>query len=94
MDQILLKRFIEQAIIEDIGSGDHTSLATIPSNATGKAKLLVKEKGIIAGVEVALAIFNAFDSSLTIDVLISDGEKVNIGDIALGGQNPIRIQFQ
>ena len=83
MDQILLKRFIEQAIIEDIGSGDHTSLATIPSNATGKAKLLVKEKGIIAGVEVALAIFNAFDSSLTIDVLISDGEKVNIGDIVL-----------
>ena len=83
MDQILLKRFIEQAIIEDIGSGDHTSLATIPNNATGKAKLLVKEKGIIAGVEVALAIFNAFDSSLTIDVLISDGEKVNIGDIVL-----------
>ena len=83
MDQILLKRFIEQAIIEDIGSGDHTSLATIPSNATGKAKLLVKEKGIIAGVEVALAIFNAFDSTLIIDVLIADGEKVNIGDIAL-----------
>ena len=72
MDQILLKRFIEQAIIEDIGSGDHTSLATIPNNATGKAKLLVKEKGIIAGVEVALAIFNAFDSTLTIDVLITD----------------------
>jgi nicotinate-nucleotide pyrophosphorylase (carboxylating) len=83
LDQILLKRFIEQAIIEDIGSGDHTSLATIPNNATGKAKLLVKEKGIIAGVEVALAIFNAFDSTLTIDVLIADGEKVNIGDIAL-----------
>ena len=83
MDQILLKRFIEQAIIEDIGSGDHTSLATIPNNATGKAKLLVKEKGIIAGVEVALAIFNAFDSTLIIDVLIADGEKVNIGDIAL-----------
>ena len=83
MDQILLKRFIEQAIIEDIGSGDHTSLATIPNNATGKAKLLVKEKGIIAGVEVALAIFNAFDSTLTIDVLIADGEVVNIGDIVL-----------
>lgn len=83
MDQILLKRFIEQAIIEDIGSGDHTSLATIPNNATGKAKLLVKEKGIIAGVEVALAIFNAFDSTLTIDVLIADGEAVNIGDIVL-----------
>mgnify|MGYP006155440521 FL=1 len=83
MDQILLKRFIEQAIIEDIGSGDHTSLATIPNNATGKAKLLVKEKGIIAGVEVALAIFNAFDSTLTIDVLITDGEAVNIGDIVL-----------
>ena len=83
MDQILLKRFIEQAIIEDIGSGDHTSLATIPSNATGKAKLLVKENGVIAGVEVALAIFNAFDSTLTIDVLITDGEAVNIGDIVL-----------
>ncbi len=83
MDQTLLKRFIEQAIIEDIGSGDHTSLATIPNNATGKAKLLVKEKGIIAGVEVALAIFNAFDSTLTIDVLIADGEEVSVGDIVL-----------
>jgi nicotinate-nucleotide pyrophosphorylase (carboxylating) len=83
LDQTLLKRFIEQAIIEDIGSGDHTSLATIPNNATGKAKLLVKEKGIIAGVEVALAIFNAFDSTLTIDVLIADGEEVSVGDIVL-----------
>lgn len=83
MDQILLKGFIEQAILEDIGSGDHTSLATIPNNATGKAKLLVKENGVIAGVEVALAIFNAFDSSLTIDVLVNDGEEVSVGDIVL-----------
>lgn len=82
MDNSLLKRFIEDAIVEDIGSGDHTSLATIPADAVGRAKLLIKENGIIAGVDVALAIFNQFDSSLVAEVLITDGEHVQNGDIA------------
>jgi nicotinate-nucleotide pyrophosphorylase (carboxylating) len=82
LDNSLLKRFIEDAIVEDIGSGDHTSLATIPADAVGRAKLLIKENGIIAGVDVALAIFNQFDSSLVAEVLITDGEHVQNGDIA------------
>jgi nicotinate-nucleotide pyrophosphorylase (carboxylating) len=82
LDNSLLKRFIEDAIVEDIGSGDHTSLATIPADAVGRAKLLIKENGIIAGVDVALAIFNQFDSSLVAEVLITDGEQVQNGDIA------------
>jgi nicotinate-nucleotide pyrophosphorylase (carboxylating) len=83
LDQSLLKRFIEDAILEDVGTGDHTSLATIPTKAIGKAKLLIKEKGIIAGVDVALTIFNAFDDSLIVEVLIKDGQRVKVGDIAL-----------
>jgi nicotinate-nucleotide pyrophosphorylase (carboxylating) len=83
LDQSLLKKFIEDAILEDIGTGDHTSLATIPAHAVGRAKLLIKENGVIAGVDVALAIFNAFDNSLTVEVLIKDGQKVIVGDIAL-----------
>jgi nicotinate-nucleotide pyrophosphorylase (carboxylating) len=82
LDNSLLKRFIEDAIVEDIGSGDHTSLATIPADALGRAKLLIKENGIIAGVDVALAIFNQFDCSLVAEVLITDGEHVQNGDIA------------
>lgn len=83
MDKELLNQFIKNALKEDLGDGDHTSLSTIPASATGKAKLLVKEQGIVAGVEVALAIFDAVDESLKVEVLIKDGTLVNIGDIIL-----------
>ena len=74
---------ISNAIREDVGDGDHSSLACIPSSATGKAKLLVKDEGIIAGVEFAKEVFNYVDSSLEIEVLIEDGEVVKYGDIVL-----------
>jgi len=72
---------IKNAIREDIGDGDHSSLACIPTDATGKAKLLVKDEGIIAGVAFAKQIFNYVDSNLVIETLINDGEKVKYGDI-------------
>lgn len=82
MDKKLIHQFIKNAIAEDLGDGDHTSLSTIPATATGKAKLLVKEQGILAGVELALEIFREVDSDLHTDVFIRDGQAVDYGDIA------------
>ncbi len=76
-------QIIEQALIEDIGDGDHTSDACIPQDATGKAKLLVKEKGVIAGVELARRIFTKFDSNLRVETFINDGASISVGDIIL-----------
>ncbi|AOW19428.1 carboxylating nicotinate-nucleotide diphosphorylase [Urechidicola croceus] len=74
---------ISNAIREDVGDGDHSSLACIPVSAQGKAKLLVKDQGIIAGVEFAEMIFKYVDKDLKIEVLINDGERVKHGDIVL-----------
>lgn len=74
---------IENAIREDVGDGDHSSLACIPETANGKAKLLVKDEGVIAGVDFALQVFNYVDASLEVEVLIKDGEKVAYGDVVL-----------
>lgn len=76
-----LDLIITNAIREDVGDGDHSSLACIPANAIGKAKLLVKDTGVIAGVAFAKLIFNYVDSNLEIETLINDGEKVDYGDI-------------
>jgi len=73
---------IENAVREDVGEGDYSSLACIPSNATGKAKLLIKDNGIIAGVNFAKQVFEYIDSSLVIEILINDGDSVKFGDIA------------
>lgn len=73
---------IANAIREDVGDGDHSSLACIPEDAQGKAKLLVKDTGTIAGVEFARQVFAYVDSKLEMEVRIADGEKVNYGDIA------------
>ncbi|MFD1294295.1 carboxylating nicotinate-nucleotide diphosphorylase [Lutibacter holmesii] len=72
---------IANAIREDVGDGDHSSLACIPAEATGKAKLLVKDHGIIAGVEMAKRVFNYVDATLQVETLINDGEAVQFGDI-------------
>ena len=72
---------IANAIREDVGAGDHSSLACIPYDAAGKAKLLVKEDGVISGVEFAKRVFNYVDPGLKIDVLIEDGSWVQPGDI-------------
>jgi nicotinate-nucleotide pyrophosphorylase (carboxylating) len=76
-----LQLIIQNGIREDLGEGDHSSLACIPASATGKAKLLVKENGIIAGVDFAKMILNYVDNSLLMDVFIKDGTPVKKGDI-------------
>lgn len=75
-----IRRFIENALQEDIGDGDHTSMATIPAGQTGMARLLVKDTGIIAGVELALEIFRAVDPFLYVDVILPEGAPVKPGD--------------
>jgi nicotinate-nucleotide pyrophosphorylase (carboxylating) len=77
-----LEDFIQRAFLEDIGEGDHTSLSCIPESATGRAKLIVKESGIIAGVNVAKSIASWYDASLKFVVFIADGSFVQKGDIA------------
>ncbi|MGV3507738.1 MAG: carboxylating nicotinate-nucleotide diphosphorylase [Sphingobacteriaceae bacterium] len=79
----LLDKFIADALREDVGDGDHTSLSTIPKGKQGTAKLLIKEDGVVAGVEVAVEIFKQVDSELQIEVYIQDGAEVKYGDIVL-----------
>ncbi len=76
-----LDLIISNAIREDIGEGDHSSLACIPKEATGKAKLLVKDNGIIAGVEMAKRVFHYVDATLKIETIINDGDHVKYGDV-------------
>lgn len=78
-----LHEFIQLALAEDIGDGDHTSLATIPADAQKRARLLVKAEGVLAGVEVAKAIFTEVDPTFQVDVLIQDGAYIKPGDIVL-----------
>lgn len=82
MDNQLIELFIKNAIAEDLGDGDHTSLSTIPADAVGKAKLIIKEDGILAGVALALEIFRHVDATLKVDVMLQDGAEVKYGDIA------------
>lgn len=82
MDTELVQPFIDNALKEDVGDGDHTSLATIPPDTTGKAKLLVKDHGIIAGVELAEYIFHRVDKNLKLNIFINDGIEVKPKDIA------------
>lgn len=76
-------KLIDLAFAEDIGDGDHTTLCCIPEDAMGKSHLLIKENGILAGVEVAKKVFNRFDSTMQVEVLIEDGTPVKKGDIAM-----------
>lgn len=77
-----LELIIENAIREDVGDGDHSSLACIPVDAMGKAKLLVKDEGILAGVEFAKMVFAYVDKEMEVEVLIEDGTPVKYGDVA------------
>ena len=76
-----LELIISNAIREDVGDGDHSSLACIPASAQGKAKLLVKDEGIIAGVEFAKMIFHYVDKDMKVKTFINDGERVKYGDV-------------
>ncbi len=77
VDELIIK-----ALEEDLGNGDHTSMATIPAEAHGKAQLLIKEEGILAGVEIAQKVFSAIDRQISFNVLIHDGSRIKPGDIA------------
>jgi len=78
----LISNLIKLAFAEDIGDGDHTTLCSIPATEAGRSKLLIKEEGILAGVEMAKVVFRTFDSGLQTDVLINDGTPVKPGDIS------------
>jgi nicotinate-nucleotide pyrophosphorylase (carboxylating) len=82
ISQEFLQQFIASAFQEDIGDGDHSTLASIPPEARKKARLLVKDDGILAGIELATAIFHSLDDSLKIDVRLKDGATIKKGDIA------------
>lgn len=77
-----IQKFIKEALYEDVRDGDHTSLACVPSNKRDRAKLLVKDDGILAGVDLAKYIFRYVDATSTIDVLIKDGSPIKYGDVA------------
>ncbi|MDF2477983.1 MAG: hypothetical protein K0S24_3466, partial [Sphingobacterium sp.] len=77
-----LAQFVKQSVAEDVGDGDHTSLSTIAAGAQGEAKLIVKDDGVLAGVEVAQAIISYIDETLACEVFIQDGSQVKVGDIA------------
>ena len=79
----MIEEIIINALKEDIGDGDHSSLACVPEAAKGKAKLIIKDEGILAGVELAEKIFNHYDPNLKVTVLIKDGTSVKVGEIAL-----------
>ncbi len=79
---MILEQFIDLALKEDVRDGDHTSLACIPEDATGRAKLLVKDNGILAGVDLAKRIFKYIDQELSVEVLLQDGTRVEEGNIA------------
>jgi len=83
LDKEFVDPFITNALKEDVGDGDHTSLATIPAGTQGKAKLLVKEHGILAGVELAEEIFNKVDPELKLNIFIKDGTEVKPKDVVL-----------
>jgi len=80
--EYLVDDLIKIAIAEDLGDGDHTSLSTIPENERGAARLIIKQDGILAGVNVALKIFKAVDPDLSTEVFINNGQPVKKGDIA------------
>lgn len=82
MDKEIIHPFIVNALSEDVGDGDHTSLSTIEAGTQGKAKLLVKDTGILAGVELALEIFREVDPNLKVTVFINDGAEVKPKDVA------------
>jgi nicotinate-nucleotide pyrophosphorylase (carboxylating) len=82
LDKQYIDQFITSSLNEDVGDGDHTSLATIPAETTGKAKLLVKDSGILTGVELAAEIFKIVDDQLKLSVYLQDGAKIKYGDIA------------
>ncbi|HOV71646.1 MAG TPA: carboxylating nicotinate-nucleotide diphosphorylase [Dysgonamonadaceae bacterium] len=90
----LIDRLIDLAFAEDIGEGDHSTLCSIPADAQGKAKLIIKEEGILAGVEVAKEVFRKFDPTLKMEVFIEDGAHVKPGDVAFVVEGKVQSLLQ
>ncbi len=86
----LIDALLDLAFAEDLGDGDHTTLSTIPADAMGRSKLLVKEEGVLAGVEVAKKVLHKVDPTIKVDVMIEDGAHVKPGDIAFVAEGPVR----
>jgi len=82
MENNLLRQFLLQSLAEDLGDGDHSSLACIPAGKNGLAKLLIKENGILAGIKVAQELFSIVDKDLIVDLILEDGSRIIPGDIA------------
>jgi nicotinate-nucleotide pyrophosphorylase (carboxylating) len=78
----MINEIIDRALQEDIGEGDHSTLSCVPENAKGKAELIIKEDGVLAGVELALMIFHRFDPALEVQVFLKDGQQVRKGEVA------------
>lgn len=90
----LIEKLIDLAFAEDIGDGDHTTLSCIPSEAMGKSKLLIKDTGILAGVEIAKEIFKRFDPTMKVNVYLNDGAEVKPGDVAMIVEGKIQSLLQ
>ncbi len=90
----LIDNLIDLAFSEDVGEGDHTTLCSIPDTAVGKASLIIKEAGILAGVEVGVKVFHTLDPQLKVDLLIEDGSKVEIGDIVFTVEGKVQSILQ
>jgi nicotinate-nucleotide pyrophosphorylase (carboxylating) len=90
----LIDELIALAFAEDTGDGDHTTLCCIPPDATGKSRLIIKEAGVLAGVEMARRIFHYFDPSMRMEIFINDGAEVKIGDIAFTIEGKVQSVLQ
>lgn len=88
--QELIDELLDLAFAEDLGDGDHTTLSTIPEDAMGRSRLIIKEDGILAGIDIAEKVLHKVDPSIRMEVLIKDGEKVKKGDIAFTAEGKVR----
>lgn len=86
----LIDELLDLAFAEDVGDGDHTTLSTIPADAMGRSRLIIKEDGILAGVEIAEKVLHKVDPSIKMNVMIGDGAEVKKGDIAFIAEGPVR----
>lgn len=86
----LIDELLDLSFAEDLGDGDHTTLSTIPADAMGRSRLIIKEDGILAGVDVAEKVLHKVDPSIKMTVMINDGAEVKKGDVAFTAEGPIR----
>lgn len=91
---MLIEKLLEIAILEDIGDGDHSSLSCIPNTAQGEVQLMVKQQGIIAGIEIAEKVYTKIDANIQFNRLIADGTEVNFGDIAFSAKGKVHSLLQ